>query len=238
MDTAQRHDDLAGEKFLLLGADPRPHAGNAPAVEYEPAHDCVAGDAEIAAAAYSGIEIADRRRGALPRPVAHRHRAIAVAKITVHIGDERNLPFPCESVHRFCQRRPFVRFGAPDRDRSCFAMQRPVKIPVVFQLAIIRKDAVPAPSRRAKHFPFGVIVGRATMGHHAHHGRTAAHDAALRKSDRWRVVLAPPMHLEAGPEISVVVIGPRIGIEHVSRLAAGRRVPPGLQQKDFRCRPR
>jgi hypothetical protein len=60
MDTAQRHDDLAGEKFLLLRADPDPHAGDAPAVEHEPGHECITGNAEIAAAPHIGIEIADR----------------------------------------------------------------------------------------------------------------------------------------------------------------------------------
>src|SRR5262245_40768167 len=114
----------------------------------------------------------------------------------------------------------------------------PSKSPVVFQLAVVRKDTVPAPSCRAKRFPFGVIVRRATMGHHAHHRRTAAHDPRLSKADQRRVVLAPPVHLEVGPEIGVVVVRAWIGIEYVSGLAAGRRVAPGLQHQDTRCRPR
>src|SRR5262249_32860105 len=49
-----------GEKFLLLGADPGAHAGNASAVEHKPGHECIAGDAEIAAAPNLGIEITNR----------------------------------------------------------------------------------------------------------------------------------------------------------------------------------
>jgi len=48
------------KKILLPGADPGPHAGDAAAVEHEPGHERVAGDAEIAAAPHIGIEIADR----------------------------------------------------------------------------------------------------------------------------------------------------------------------------------
>ena len=138
-------------------------------------------------------------------------------------------------MHRFGERRPFLLFGAPDRHRTRSAVQRPVKVPVVFQLAVVGKDTAPAPACRAKRFPFGVIVRGAAMGHHAHHRRPAAQNAPLRKTDRRRIVLAPPMRFEVGPEISVVVIRSRMGIEHVSGLAAGRRVASGLQQQHACC---
>ncbi len=195
-------------------------------------------DAEIGAAAHIGAEIADRRRGALERPVAHRHRAIAVAEIGIHVGDERHLPLLRKSVHRLRQWRPIVGRGAADRHRPILAVQRAAEIEIVLELAVIGQHVVPAPTGGAERLPFGIIVGRAAIGDHAHHRAAATHDAALGKSDRRRIVLAPPMHLQLGPEIGVVVVGPRIAIEHIGRLRARRRVASGFEQQHAQARAR
>src|SRR5205085_10456916 len=97
MDATERDDDFASKKILVLTADPGPHADGAATVEQKPGHEGVADDAEIVTPPRIGIEIANRRRGAPQRPVAHRHSAIAVAKIVVHVGDERHLTFLRES---------------------------------------------------------------------------------------------------------------------------------------------
>src|SRR5690242_3439092 len=164
MDAAQRHNDLAGEKLFQLTADPDAHTDGAAAFEQKAGHKGIADDLEIAAAPYRGIQIADCCRRALERPIAHRNRAVAVAEITVHVSDECDLPFLRESMRSFGELRPLFGFGAPDWDRSGFAVQRSSKIPVVLQLAEVWKNAVPTPSARAKRFPFGVVVRRAAMG--------------------------------------------------------------------------
>jgi hypothetical protein len=179
MDAAQRNNDFAGEKVLVLAADPNTHAGRAPALEQKPGYQGIAGDAEIATATDVGGEIANRGRGTLWRPVAHRHGTVAVPKIGVHVRDEGNLPFLRESMHRFRQRRPVCRRRAPDRHRSILAMQRTVEIPIVFQLAVIGKHAFPAPRIGAEHFPLSVIVRRAAVGHHADHRRANGRTAGL-----------------------------------------------------------
>ncbi len=82
-------DDLAAEKFLL--ARRRSSAATPiarPTVEQQAGDRGVGENSEIAAAAHVGGEIADRRRRALVRPVAHRHAAIAVAEVGIHVGDE------------------------------------------------------------------------------------------------------------------------------------------------------
>jgi hypothetical protein len=231
MHAAERNNDFAGEKILILAADPNAHANRATPLEQKCGRDGIANDVKIVAAAHVGGEIANRGRGALQRPVAHRHGAIAVAKVGVHIGDEGNLPFLCESVHRLRQRRPIRWRRAPDRHRAILPMRRSVKIPIVFELAVIGKHAVPAPPAGAERFPLGVIVRRSAMGHHPHHRRAAADDAALGESNRRRIVRAPPVHFEIGPKIAVVVVRARIGIEHVGRLGAGRSIPPRFEKQ-------
>ena len=201
-------------------------------------HGGVVDDREIGTRAHRRIEIADRRRGALLGPVAHRHRAVAVAEVRVHVGDERDLVLLRVDVHGLGQRRPVVRLGAADRHRAVLAVLLAAEIEIAFELAEERQHVVPAPAGRAQRLPLGVVVGRAAIGDHAHHGRAAAHDAALREAGERRVVLAPPVHLQAGPEIRVVVVGRRIGIEHVGRLLAGRRVRPGFEQQHVAARDR
>src|SRR5262249_1104497 len=49
-------------------------------------------DAKMAGGGPRRIEIADRGRCAFVRPVTHGNRAVAVAKIRIHVGDERDLP--------------------------------------------------------------------------------------------------------------------------------------------------
>ena len=85
---------------LFLATDPRADAGDAAALEHEAGRHRPVDDGQVAARAHRGVEIADRRRRALVRPVAHRHRAVAVAEIRVHVGDER------ESGARARRRRP------------------------------------------------------------------------------------------------------------------------------------
>jgi hypothetical protein len=125
-------------------------------------------DVQVVAAAHVGVEIADRRRGAFFRPVAHRHRAIAVAKIRIHVGDKRNLPLLREDLHGFRQRRPVFRPGAADRHRAVLAVERAVEIPIALKLAEVGQHIVPAPAGGALRLPFGIIVGCAAIGHHAH----------------------------------------------------------------------
>ena len=119
----------------------------------KPVADGAVDDGEIAARAHRRIEIADRRRGALVRPVAHRHRAVAVAKIRVHVGDERDLPLLREGMHGLRQRRPVVRLGAADRHRPVLAVQLAGEIQLVLELAVERQHVVPAPTRRADALP-------------------------------------------------------------------------------------
>ena len=141
-------------------------------------------------------------------------------------------------MHRLRQRRPIVGRGAADRHRPVLAVQRAAEIEIVLELAVIGQHVVPAPTGGAERLPFGIIVGRAAIGDHAHHRAAATHDAALGKSDRRRIVLAPPMHLQLGPEIGVVVVGLRIAIEHIGRLGARRRVAPGFEQQHAQARAR
>ena len=223
---------------LRLTADPCGHAGDAASVEQQRRDSGAIDDGQIAAGAHRRIEIADRRRRALVRPVAHRHRAIAVAEIRIHVGDERNLALLRERMHRLRQRRPVVRAGAADRHRSAAAVHFAAEIQVVLELAIIRQHVVPAPSSRSVRLPFGVVVRRAAIRHHAHHRGAAAHDASLGEADQRGIFLAAPMHLQAGPEIGVVVIRGGVGIEHVGRLFARRRIGAGLEQQHARGRSR
>src|SRR5262249_25507745 len=82
---ARRADDRARAKSPRLPADPRADAGDAAPLEYQAGHGRAIDDRQIAARAHRRVEIADRRRCALVRPVAHGHRAVAVAKIGVHV---------------------------------------------------------------------------------------------------------------------------------------------------------
>ena len=238
MHAAGGEDDLARAEFLCLAADPRADAGHAAPLEHQAARSRTIHDRQIAASAHPRVEIADRRRRALLRPVAHGHRAVAVAEIRVHVGDERDLALLRESVDRLRQRRPIFRLGAADRHRAVAAVQVAGKIQLILELAIVREHVGPAPTRRAVRLPFGVIVRRSAIRHHAHDGGAAAHDAPLRKVNRRGIVLAAPMHLEVRPEIGVVVIRGRVGIEHVGRLFARRRVRSGFEQKHLRTRAR
>src|SRR6516225_9893715 len=76
-----------------------------PAVEQQSDGESVGYDGEIAATACGSVEVANRRRRPSQRPIAHRDRAIAVAKIAVHIGDEWDLPFLRENMHCLGERR-------------------------------------------------------------------------------------------------------------------------------------
>ena len=109
---------------------------------------------------------------------------------------------------------------------------------VGLELAEERQHVVPAPAGGAKLLPFGVVVGRAAERHHAHHRGAAAHDAALRIAGERRIAGEPPVHLQLRPEIGGVVVGRRIGIEHVGGLAAGRRVAAGFEQQHGMARAR
>ena len=238
MHAAGGEDDFARAEFLCLAADPRAHAGHAAPLEYQSGRSRTIHDGQIAASAHRRVEVADRRRCALVRPVAHGHRAVAVAEIRVHVGDERDLALLRKSVDRLRQRRPVFRLGAADRHRAVAAVQLAGKIQLVLELAIVRQHVGPTPTGRAVRLPFGVIVRGSAIRHHAHDGGAAAHDAPLGKVNRRGIVRAAPMHLEVRPEIGVVVIRGRIGIEHVGRLFARRRVRSGFEQQDLRTRAR
>ena len=202
------------------------------ALEQQPGHQSLCDNVQIVAAPHGGREVADGRGSALLRPIAHRHAAVAIAKIGVHVGDEWNLPFLGKRMHRLGQRRPIRRFGAADRHRPRFAVQRAVEIEVIFKLAVIGQHVVPTPAGGAERLPFGIIVRRAAIGDHSHHRRTAAHDAALGKAHRGRVIPASPVHFKLGPEVGIVVIGARIGIEDVRRLGSRCCVAPCFEQQD------
>ena len=207
-------------------------ADNAAPVEQQLRDDRPAGDGQIAAPADRRIEIADRRGGALVRPVAHRHRRVAVAEVAVHVGDEGNLPLLRIGVQRLRQRRPILGWRAADRDRPVAAMQIVGEIGVGFELAEERQNVVPAPAGGAERLPLRIVIGRPAQRHHAHDGGAATHDAPLRERDLRRIVALPPMHLQVRPHVGVVVIGDRIGIAHVRGLFARRRVLPGFEQQD------
>ena len=206
MDPAATENDFArGEAFALVGDD-RVHTGDMTPLEHETGRGATGDDGKIAAPAHRSIEVADRRRTALVRPVAHGHRAVAVAEVRIHIGDERDLPLLRIRVNRLGQRRPVLRLGAADRHRPVGPVQLAGKIYLVLELAEIGEHVAPAPAGRAQGFPFRIIVGRAAMRDHPHHRGAAAHDAALQERNRRRVVFAPPVHLQAGPEIRIVVV--------------------------------
>ena len=126
----------------------------------------------------------------------------------------------------------------PDRHRAVGAVHAAGEVLVGLELAEERQHVVPAPAGRARLLPFGVVVGRAAKRHHAHHRGAAAHDAALRIAGERRIAGEPPVHLQLRPEIVGVVVGRRIGIEHVGGLAAGRRVAAGFEQQHGMARAR
>ena len=231
VDAAQRADHLTRAECLCLATDLRRHAGGAATVEGDADDMRAVDDGEVVSRPHRGVEIADRGGGALVRPVALRHHAIAVAEIRVHVGEERHLPLLRKGLHRLRQRRPILLLGAADRDRAVLAVLVTAEIEIVLELAIERQHVVPAETLGAEFLPLRVIVGRAAVGDHPHHRRAAAHDAALRHGVERRIVLAAPVNLQLGPEIVVVVIGGRVGIEHIGRLPARRRVRPGFEQQ-------
>src|ERR1700730_4545663 len=100
MDTTERENDFPTAKFLFLAADPNSDADSTADFKNQTGGRGAVHDCQVAAAAHGSAEIADRRRGALLRRVAHRHGAIAVAKVRIHVGDERNLPLLREDMHR------------------------------------------------------------------------------------------------------------------------------------------
>src|SRR5262249_47040767 len=114
---------LARGHCFLLSIETDTHAGGAPALEYEAGRGGTVDDPQIAARAHRRIEIADRRGRALVRPVAHGHGAVTLAKIRIHVLDERGLPLLREGMHRLRERRPLFRLGAADRDRAIAAVQ-------------------------------------------------------------------------------------------------------------------
>src|SRR5262245_19962305 len=61
VDTAQRTNHLAREKYLLLDADPRFHSGDTAAFEHKGSHRSPIDDGEVLARAHGRIEITDRR---------------------------------------------------------------------------------------------------------------------------------------------------------------------------------
>src|SRR5262249_3168626 len=77
--TPAREDDFARAEFLCRAADPRAHAGHAAPLEYQSGRGRTIHDRQIVASAHPHVEIADRRRRALVRPVAHGHRTVPVA---------------------------------------------------------------------------------------------------------------------------------------------------------------
>ena len=137
-------------------------------------------------------------------------------------------------MHGLGQRRPILHRGPPDRHRTVLAVRRTAEIDVVLKLPEERQHVVPAPARGAKRLPFGVIVGRATIRNHAHHRRTAADHVCLREARQRRIILPPPMRLQSGPEIGIVVVGARIGIENVVRFRARWRITARFNQKHAR----
>ena len=238
VDAAERHDDLAATKLDVRAGNVCLHADRPVAIEQQLRHERPIGDGQIAARAHRRIEIADRRGRPLVRPVAHRHRAIAVAEVAVHVGDEGNLPLLRIVMHRARQRRPIRDRRTPDRDQPVAAVQIAAgEIEVLFEFAKERQHIVPAPAGGAQRLPFVVVVGRSAQRHHAHHGGAAAHDAPLRKPDLGRVVAQTPMHLQR-PHIGVVVVGDRIGVAHVGGQIVRRRVPPGFEQQHAAVRRR
>src|SRR2546423_1183479 len=84
MNAAGGQDHLARAKLFLLIAASHCNAGHSAAVEGETRGCRAVDEDEIFARAYRRTEVADGRRGALARPVAHRYGTIAVAKIGVH----------------------------------------------------------------------------------------------------------------------------------------------------------
>src|SRR5262245_5068980 len=123
MQAAQREDDLARAQYLVLSVETDTDAGGAPSLEYEAGRGGTVDDPQIAARAPCRIEIADRRGRALARPVAHGHGAVAIAKIRIHVRDERDLPLLRKGMYRLRQRRPVFRLGAADRHRTIAAVQ-------------------------------------------------------------------------------------------------------------------
>ena len=188
--------------------------------------------------AHVGGEIADRRRGPLVRPVADRHCGVAVAEIRVHVGNVGVLPLVGEILQHLRQRRPLILRRAPDRHRAVAAVHAAAEVEIVLELLEERQHVVPAPAGGAKLLPFGVVVRRAAERHHPHDRGAAAHDATLRIAGQRRIAGEPPVHLQLRPEIGGVVVGRRIGIEHVGGLAAGRRVAAGFEQQHGMARAR
>ena len=231
MDAAEADDDLLAGKLLRLPGDLGRHADGFLAVEFDARRGRARNDRQIRPRAHARVEIADRRGRALVRPVADRHHRIAVAEIRVHVHDGRKLPLGREAFQHLRQRRPLLLGHAAHRHRPVVAVQLAAVVEILFELLEERQHVVPAPAFRAERFPFGVVVGRAAQRHHAHHRRAAAHDAALRIAGERRIAGEPPVHLQLGPEIGRVVVGGRIGIEHVGGLFAGRRVLPGFEQQ-------
>ncbi len=108
LDRAGAEDDFACAEFALLAVDGRGHAARALSVEQQLRNIRAGRDRQVRPRAHRRIEIADRRRGATRRRVAHRQRTVAVAEIAVHVGDKRHLPRLRECVSRARDRRPVL----------------------------------------------------------------------------------------------------------------------------------
>src|SRR3954467_2891186 len=127
MDATERKDDLPARKGLGLAANADGDAGGAAAIEGDVGHRRTADDGEITPRADVGGEIADRRRGALARPVADWNDGVAVAEVGVHVGDEGKLPLLGEAFQRLGDRRPLSLGRAPDRPGALGAVRPPAK---------------------------------------------------------------------------------------------------------------
>src|SRR5262245_44957464 len=91
MNAAACQDDLPPVKQPVLARDLGLDADRAPPFDQYLLYRGAADDREIGATADGGIEITNGRRRALVGPVAHRHGAVAIAEVRVHIGDEGEL---------------------------------------------------------------------------------------------------------------------------------------------------
>ena len=126
---------------------------------------------------------------------------------------------------------PILDRRAIDGNGSVLAVIRPVaEVHVVFELAEVGEDFVPAPAVRTLGFPVGKILGNAADGDLPVDGRTAADGPAAPQELRLLPLGAPRQ--QPGPSIVIVADGAqRIGDAQMGRRLGGAEVEPGFQQQ-------
>src|SRR4249919_1318534 len=197
------NDDLAPVEnfsaFPACGTDTK----RALSVKQKPFNEGVREEPEIGAPTSLSAEIAHRRRYALSRAAADRHRAVAVLDLTVHIRDMLPGATADGFRNRLAEARPFGQLMAAYRDRSVPSVQRPIEVQVVLELSVIREHIAPRPTASSLIHPFFEVFRQTAQRDHRIDARPAAHDPRLLVAPRHRcrVCRRAKINFQIRPEI-------------------------------------